>query len=1225
MKKLMLFLALLFLALSRDASPAKAVVPGGTGLTGYKAGMGTSSASAADNNAQSASYRSNIEFIHLRPYWKDIEPTKRGLSLAGIDATIDRVTASGNKVLLAVMLKQTYWQGACAGGLRKSTNCNDGSPDWAVAPEYNPVTSALDPSLQMINYANSGLQTEIAWLIQQLAAHYQNNPNVILMAALGADSEAFPDDGVEGDAYKTAWGGTTAAQTAWVNYGKAVINAWNTYGHGKERLYIISPHFTDPIERHMIVSYILTQPYGSEWGFYTETVNPGYFVNNIRYNHTWNQIYSYGADTERKDCTYVQYGELADALRCLGRSHPIYSEAAVSGISQAVYKQEWFSYWMLLTCAWQRIDGCGLLRQWTEQPYQSGIMASWYNALRIWWTGGTGVTLPMANRRADTSTEAWTAFHQDYWGGSVLTRAQNLFQWLDQIDTTTPSGMGADACDGLTTPVWYIVNADDPNKTIISPEYGNLLSAAGKVNKFSAYSRKVPNCAYLTVDPLLEGWWPGGNGYDVYISVIYLDQGTDTFSVQYWTGAGVTTLGTVTKTNSGDWKRSEFALLGGEYVFGSKTMPGSGGEYFFDLRINALSSGTQGGEYIHMVIANKGGAPLATFTPTPPTTTPSATPTRTPTRTPTWTPGGPTATPTPTPTNTPTPTPRPTGSAGVQSYYLANAAADVYDRTSWCTTLSAKIGGVPGEDITTGFRYSGITKPDANSRVQTAFLHFVAQETLGDSITLNIYAQKASTTTLFDCGTGKPSARPTTTAYTAWQPEPWVAGNEHWAPDFASALNEALDYAGGSWDGSLVMLVKGVSANGQRVPYNYETNSNLAAILEVTWYTVSTPTPTVTPTPTTNPGTSTPAATALPTDTVYILQKGTNRIQAGDEAILLFNVPAGVMDAAVLNLYVSDWEGKPTWAFSENNDAAVPGTWPSKTASNPTDCDIVLDTVIFNQGTGSYKADKGSDNTTTCYVTKSGMAGGVYTRAQFWFRYDVLDASNGIALVVGSGAANDYYLNLRSDGKLQLYNYGNSTAYAGAEALAAATWYKVTVTAYHANSGGWYRLLVDGQEDVYQTGIDTLNSAAPGTQTSMGQISSNSIVSDYWFDQVRFAVQASNFTDPVLEVYLTRRNWISAYTTWWAWYHSAEPPEAWAYWQTAGAYGDLDTDPDPYASYQVSDAGAFIQMTITPLALQWQTANYGLLLRLQNPASADMVRIGGRYSSFKPFVIYTMR
>ncbi len=129
------------------------------------------------------------------------------------------------------------------------------------------------------------------------------------------------------------------------------------------------------------------------------------------------------------------------------------------------------------------------------------------------------------------------------------------------------------------------------------------------------------------------------------IRVVYLDQGSDTWSLEYQTKSGTVKKLTVQKQNSGAWVEKVWTVTD---LYANNQFAGG-----TDFRLNDNSDGT---DTFHLAEASGSGAlptPRPTPPPPPPTFTPTATPvgppptaTATPVLPPTWTPL-PSATPTP--------------------------------------------------------------------------------------------------------------------------------------------------------------------------------------------------------------------------------------------------------------------------------------------------------------------------------------------------------------------------------------------------------------------------------------------------------------------------------------------------------------------------------------------------------------------------------------------------
>ncbi len=140
------------------------------------------------------------------------------------------------------------------------------------------------------------------------------------------------------------------------------------------------------------------------------------------------------------------------------------------------------------------------------------------------------------------------------------------------------------------------------------------------------YARRTDESAgnpylYFDVD---DTWWAIHPMGPVVVQVTYLDQGDDTWALDYDATSGpYTRAGIIHKTNTGQWKTAEF-LLTDPYF--KNRQPGGGGHPGSDFRINSLGDGD---EIVHMVDVRRLHAPIPTPTPTPirpPYTPPTPTP-----------------------------------------------------------------------------------------------------------------------------------------------------------------------------------------------------------------------------------------------------------------------------------------------------------------------------------------------------------------------------------------------------------------------------------------------------------------------------------------------------------------------------------------------------------------------------------------------------------------------
>ena len=122
--------------------------------------------------------------------------------------------------------------------------------------------------------------------------------------------------------------------------------------------------------------------------------------------------------------------------------------------------------------------------------------------------------------------------------------------------------------------------------------YNNELPPQAKNQVFGYYGCRrtdvVNNQRYMTFR--IDDNWPKKHQSQLKVEVIYLDKGTDSFSLDYFDAKNkkFVSAGTKIKTNSGLFKTTHFTIRGQDLPSGSQT----------NFRINALD---QGDEYIHMV------------------------------------------------------------------------------------------------------------------------------------------------------------------------------------------------------------------------------------------------------------------------------------------------------------------------------------------------------------------------------------------------------------------------------------------------------------------------------------------------------------------------------------------------------------------------------------------------------------------------------------------------
>jgi len=916
--------------------------------TGYFIGFGSSSYSTSDNaGSTGATYRQAIDYVVLRYEWCSLQPSNStSYSWSDLDNRINNVLNDGKFIILGIQLKKVS---AYIIGARNTGSCTDGTPNWLLTPGsiYDPVPSATS-GLYMLNYSDSdvsGTNGAIQNMVQALVTHvYANWPSgkVIFSALPGADGEFQAETGTEETQYQTYWGGQAAAQTKWVTYNEWLIDTWNTEltQHATTSWPRIFCPTSNPFggggrdARNTVLNYLVTVDPSKYWGLYFMNLNPG--ANRAMYEeyHYWNEL---------QTSPSLMYKDAIDVARILCRNRACYAEASIGGIDM---HSEWMNRWLGIAALSQKIDSYNPLKlnNWNSV---TGVIEPWVSSIVAWWDGVAG-NPGVGGRIADTSAEATLYFSGDYVQDTSIPntlKTKNWGQWLDQINTSAPTGIGT-SCDGNTTAVYNI------DSTLgYSANYWNAMSSYTRntVNDWrSAFSRSLNKngtgqCAYIDIDPYNEGWMPTSG--DIYLTLTYLDYGTDSLSVECWnaTSSANILLMNIVKTGTGTWKtETSTAIPVSTCSFNTIHLPFDGTNlqnyYHYDLRINSnndsstsgsrVANNPDGYEFLHSLIIKKGSAPVATWTPTPTSTGGVApTATKTPTVTPTWTPGGPTATP------TPTFTPMPTSSWGEQVYTVPDDNNDAYDRATWCTVGEPVMGRRFNENLTTGLRFIGISKPNSTAKLLTAILRVTSANSNSTGINLRIYAQDTETTVQFDAiinATATPQAcipsnrasdRTKTTAYVEWNPESWGANTVYESPNIASVLQEVLDDNAG-WDNneSFVIIVTNTTVTDTERTIAGVNNINhyAPAKLILTWYDSSPPTPAYTATPTALPPTPTAVATAIPTVTSFTLSYATGNPQSSQEllkfappACYIANPATCTLVSATLGLNVSAISGGP--------------------------------------------------------------------------------------------------------------------------------------------------------------------------------------------------------------------------------------------------------------------------------------------------------------------------
>ncbi len=230
---------------------------------------------------------------------------------------------------------------------------------------------------------------------------------------------------------------------------------------------------------------------------------------------------------------------------------------------------EWAVYWQILNALDKHSDYI-LYNRWLAQHPALADLFTWANA----YLGRTVYDAP----------SAWVALRETRLEAARYPQRGNYTYWLYQNDA---------APGGRTVPVWDVG----------PPPQG-------------MYARRTDEASgnrymYFDVD---DRYIFDGNVRGVAVKVTYLDQGTDTWALEYDARDRVSALaGVVQKTNTGTWRVATFVLSDARFA---NRLPGGGEHPGSDFRIDSRGDGDEVVHFVEVV-------PTRVATPTP-------TPTRTP-------------------------------------------------------------------------------------------------------------------------------------------------------------------------------------------------------------------------------------------------------------------------------------------------------------------------------------------------------------------------------------------------------------------------------------------------------------------------------------------------------------------------------------------------------------------------------------------------------------------
>jgi pectate lyase len=132
-----------------------------------------------------------------------------------------------------------------------------------------------------------------------------------------------------------------------------------------------------------------------------------------------------------------------------------------------------------------------------------------------------------------------------------------------------------------------------------------------------------------------------------------------------------------------------------------------------------------------------------------------------------------------------------------------------------------------------GIRFNGVSVPPG-AAILEAHIQFQVDETGSGATSLILEGEAVDTAAPFLAATGDISARPSTAAYVAWSPVPWLtvgeAGPDQQTPDLSPILQEIVDRPGWSSGNALVVILTGT---GKRVAEAFDGDVNGAPLLRV--------------------------------------------------------------------------------------------------------------------------------------------------------------------------------------------------------------------------------------------------------------------------------------------------------------------------------------------------------------------------------------------------------
>ncbi len=518
--------------------------------------------------------------------WKELEPTEGNYNWNRIDGFIINQTELGKKTALGI----TTYNGRIEDGLQ--------TPDWFKNNNPGGVITCGD--IQIPRYWSPVYKTKYGNFVTALANHLNNNANLAyVQIGVGLYGETQPSDNSDDVCIKTAMdldlGSTndTERTAKWIEAVNSVTDQYVTAFAGRQRLFLVyTPTFINVCEKSEETQYAASKGVGLfAGGFYADTVTvlsnpPGSGCQKWDPIVKWNSSLTATIPVALESYHYM----LPDSTQF---------------------------YWGVLGALNKHADYLSL---------ESDLFFSGGNPANP--IAANLDVMRMANqylgKTTATAPNAWVALRDSSpaTNGHGCNRSYFYPQygdydyWLYRDDSV--AGGRTITVSNISTYTIADVACGTVGSVVANAQYDSKLAGAGAPGMITRRTDTASgnDYMYFRVD---DGFLTGQSITSaVFITVTYLDSGSDNWVLYYKNAAGLEkTAGIVTKANSGQWKTTTFAVS--DIDFSGK---------YTNMNDFRIFNGGIGDEYIHMVS-------VAKYRPPAPTPTVTATSTATATATPT--------------------------------------------------------------------------------------------------------------------------------------------------------------------------------------------------------------------------------------------------------------------------------------------------------------------------------------------------------------------------------------------------------------------------------------------------------------------------------------------------------------------------------------------------------------------------------------------------------------